>query len=90
MGMHRDREERVDAPVVSLSIGAACVFRFGNTDNRKAIRRSASGRPTRGSITRSGSPGSECRQLASRSAGPDVPPQSSGDGSAIDWLKAQR
>jgi alkylated DNA repair protein (DNA oxidative demethylase) len=36
MGMHRDREERVDAPVVSLSIGAACTFRFGNTVNRKA------------------------------------------------------
>jgi alkylated DNA repair protein (DNA oxidative demethylase) len=36
MGMHRDREEQVDAPVVSLSIGAACTFRFGNTVNRKA------------------------------------------------------
>jgi DNA oxidative demethylase len=36
MGMHRDREERIDAPVVSLSIGAACTFRFGNTVNRKA------------------------------------------------------
>jgi DNA oxidative demethylase len=36
MGMHRDREERVDAPVVSLSIGAACTFRFGNTTNRRA------------------------------------------------------
>ena len=36
MGMHRDREELVDAPVVSLSIGAACTFRFGNTVNRKA------------------------------------------------------
>jgi DNA oxidative demethylase len=36
MGMHRDREERVDAPVVSLSIGASCTFRFGNTANRKA------------------------------------------------------
>jgi alkylated DNA repair protein (DNA oxidative demethylase) len=36
MGMHRDREERVDAPVVSLSVGAACTFRFGNTANRKA------------------------------------------------------
>ena len=36
MGMHRDREERVDAPVVSLSVGAACTFRFGNTVNRKA------------------------------------------------------
>jgi DNA oxidative demethylase len=36
MGMHRDREERIDAPVVSLSVGAACTFRFGNTVNRKA------------------------------------------------------
>ena len=36
MGMHRDREEQVDAPVVSFSIGAACTFRFGNTVNRKA------------------------------------------------------
>jgi DNA oxidative demethylase len=36
MGMHRDREEQVDAPVVSFSIGAACTFRFGNTINRKA------------------------------------------------------
>lgn len=34
MGMHQDREERVNAPVVSLSLGAACVFRFGNTDSR--------------------------------------------------------
>jgi DNA oxidative demethylase len=36
MGMHRDREERVNAPVVSLSIGAACLFRFGNTVDRRA------------------------------------------------------
>jgi alkylated DNA repair protein (DNA oxidative demethylase) len=36
MGMHRDREERIDAPVVSLSVGATCTFRFGNTVNRKA------------------------------------------------------
>jgi DNA oxidative demethylase len=36
MGMHRDREERIDAPVVSLSVGAACMFRFGNPVNRKA------------------------------------------------------
>ena len=36
MGMHRDREERVNAPVVSLSIGASCVFRFGNPVDRKA------------------------------------------------------
>ncbi len=34
MGMHQDREERMNAPVVSLSLGAACVFRFGNTENR--------------------------------------------------------
>jgi alkylated DNA repair protein (DNA oxidative demethylase) len=34
LGMHQDKEERSDAPVVSLSIGDSCVFRFGNTDNR--------------------------------------------------------
>ncbi|MDA2805020.1 alpha-ketoglutarate-dependent dioxygenase AlkB family protein [Nocardiopsis suaedae] len=34
MGMHQDREEEADAPVVSLSLGDACVFRFGNTENR--------------------------------------------------------
>jgi alkylated DNA repair protein (DNA oxidative demethylase) len=34
MGMHQDRDERSDAPVVSLSIGDTCVFRFGNTANR--------------------------------------------------------
>lgn len=34
MGLHRDRDERCDEPVVSLSLGDACVFRFGNTDNR--------------------------------------------------------
>ncbi|MFF3288296.1 alpha-ketoglutarate-dependent dioxygenase AlkB family protein [Streptomyces sp. NPDC003023] len=34
MGMHRDKEERSGAPVVSLSIGDACVFRFGNTETR--------------------------------------------------------
>ncbi len=34
MGMHADREERSTAPVVSLSLGASCVFRFGNTENR--------------------------------------------------------
>jgi DNA oxidative demethylase len=31
MGMHQDRDERAAAPVVSLSLGDACVFRFGNT-----------------------------------------------------------
>jgi alkylated DNA repair protein (DNA oxidative demethylase) len=34
MGMHQDRNERSDAPVVSLSIGDSCVFRFGNTATR--------------------------------------------------------
>lgn len=34
MGMHQDKEERSGAPVVSLSIGDACLFRFGNTENR--------------------------------------------------------
>lgn len=34
MGMHQDREERINAPVVSLSLGTTCVFRFGNTENR--------------------------------------------------------
>lgn len=34
MGMHQDREELSAAPVVSLSIGDTCVFRFGNTQDR--------------------------------------------------------
>ncbi len=34
MGMHRDEEERCGAPVVSLSLGDSCVFRFGNTEHR--------------------------------------------------------
>jgi DNA oxidative demethylase len=34
MGMHADKDERSLAPVVSLSLGATCVFRFGNTENR--------------------------------------------------------
>lgn len=34
MGMHRDSDERTDAPVVSLSLGDTCVFRFGNTETR--------------------------------------------------------
>jgi alkylated DNA repair protein (DNA oxidative demethylase) len=36
MGMHQDKDERSDAPVVSLSIGDTCTFRFGNTENRNA------------------------------------------------------
>lgn len=34
MGMHQDKDERSDQPVVSLSIGDTAVFRFGNTENR--------------------------------------------------------
>lgn len=34
LGMHQDQDEVVDEPVVSLSIGDSCVFRFGNTHNR--------------------------------------------------------
>ncbi|MFE9116852.1 alpha-ketoglutarate-dependent dioxygenase AlkB family protein [Streptomyces sp. NPDC007172] len=34
MGLHQDKDEKSDAPVVSLSIGDSCVFRFGNTEHR--------------------------------------------------------
>ncbi|EGX57949.1 alkylated DNA repair protein [Streptomyces zinciresistens K42] len=34
MGMHRDSDEKALAPVVSLSLGDTCVFRFGNTETR--------------------------------------------------------
>ncbi|HEY9414627.1 MAG TPA: alpha-ketoglutarate-dependent dioxygenase AlkB [Pseudonocardia sp.] len=34
MGLHRDRDEHCDDPVVSLSLGDACLFRFGNTESR--------------------------------------------------------
>ncbi len=34
MGLHVDKDEHSLAPVVSLSIGASCVFRFGNTESR--------------------------------------------------------
>ena len=34
MGMHQDKDEKSSAPVVSLSIGDTCVFRFGNTETR--------------------------------------------------------
>ncbi|KOG39855.1 alpha-ketoglutarate-dependent dioxygenase AlkB family protein [Streptomyces resistomycificus] len=34
MGMHRDSDEESDAPVVSLSLGDTCVFRFGNPVTR--------------------------------------------------------
>lgn len=34
MGMHQDKDERAREPIVSLSIGDRCVFRFGNTEHR--------------------------------------------------------
>ena len=34
MGMHVDRDERSPAPVVSLSVGDSCTFRFGNPAGR--------------------------------------------------------
>ncbi|MGW4824474.1 alpha-ketoglutarate-dependent dioxygenase AlkB family protein [Streptomyces sp. NPDC004227] len=34
MGLHRDSDEKTGAPVVSLSLGDTCVFRFGNTETR--------------------------------------------------------
>jgi alkylated DNA repair protein (DNA oxidative demethylase) len=34
MGMHADRDERSRAPVVSLSLGDTCVFRFGTPAHR--------------------------------------------------------
>lgn len=36
MGMHQDRDEFSAAPIVSLSLGDTCVFRFGNTLTRTA------------------------------------------------------
>jgi alkylated DNA repair protein (DNA oxidative demethylase) len=34
MGMHQDKDESADAPVVSLSLGDDGTFRFGNTEHR--------------------------------------------------------
>ncbi len=34
MGLHQDKDERSLEPVVSLSLGDPCVFRFGNTEHR--------------------------------------------------------
>jgi alkylated DNA repair protein (DNA oxidative demethylase) len=34
MSLHQDKDERCLAPVVSLSLGDTCVFRFGNTRDR--------------------------------------------------------
>lgn len=45
MGLHQDKEERSGAPVVSLSLGDRCVFRFGNTENRGSRTPTWSWRP---------------------------------------------
>jgi alkylated DNA repair protein (DNA oxidative demethylase) len=34
MGMHQDKDEKSSQPVVSLSLGNTCRFRFGNTEHR--------------------------------------------------------
>jgi DNA oxidative demethylase len=34
MGLHQDKDERSKAPVVSVSIGDPCIFRFGNSESR--------------------------------------------------------
>ncbi len=34
MGMHQDKDEATNDPVVSFSLGDSCIFRFGNTENR--------------------------------------------------------
>lgn len=34
MGMHADKDERSAAPVISLSLGDTCLFRFGNAQSR--------------------------------------------------------
>lgn len=34
MGMHQDKDEFDPAPVVSLSLGDSCTFRFGNSESR--------------------------------------------------------
>ena len=34
MGMHADKDERSPAPVVSVSVGDSCVFRFGSVAGR--------------------------------------------------------
>ncbi len=39
MGLHQDRDEAaLDAPVVSISLGDSCLFRFGGTERKAATR----------------------------------------------------
>jgi alkylated DNA repair protein (DNA oxidative demethylase) len=34
LGLHKDQDEDACAPVVSISLGDSCIFRFGNTETR--------------------------------------------------------
>ncbi|MGH7805702.1 MAG: alpha-ketoglutarate-dependent dioxygenase AlkB, partial [Candidatus Binatia bacterium] len=36
LGLHQDAEEPADAPVVTLSLGDTCMFRFAGVDRRSA------------------------------------------------------
>src|SRR5262249_2923219 len=36
LGLHQDAEEPADAPVVTISLGDACIFRFGGVERRTA------------------------------------------------------
>jgi alkylated DNA repair protein (DNA oxidative demethylase) len=39
MGLHQDRDEAaLDAPVVSISLGDSCLFRFGGTERKGATK----------------------------------------------------
>ena len=39
MGLHQDRDEAaLDAPILSLSLGSRCLFRYGGTSRRDATR----------------------------------------------------
>jgi alkylated DNA repair protein (DNA oxidative demethylase) len=46
LGLHQDQDEHAGAPVVSLSLGDSCIFRFGNPQTR--------GRPYTDLVVRSG------------------------------------
>ena len=58
MGLHADKDERSPAPVVSLSLGASCVFRFGNAQGRAGPGRMSRSSPATCSCSaaRPGSP----------------------------------
>ena len=46
MGLHQDRDEASSAPVVSLSLGDACTFRFGTPEHRGRPRPAGPSRAT--------------------------------------------